>query len=278
MKTFRSKVQKVSESKASLREVLLKLTKLDEKILADAASKGAVWLQKGNGKILRERSLTTTVLPQDTVSLFYDPRVLKLPSLTDAQCLFENENYGIWFKPAGVVPQGTQSGDHSSLLRFIELKKKKEIYLIHRLDRETAGLMVFAYHSKAAALLSELFQKNLIKKEYEAIVLGSMERGLAGKIDVALDDKKAVTFYEVIENNSKQSLLRISIETGRLHQIRRHLDHIGHPVMGDPKYGKGNKNKAGMQLLARTLSFQDPWTKKLQTQSWNEPLTLEKDT
>src|SRR5690606_29096860 len=137
--------------------------------------------------------------------------------LLDAVCVADNEHFGIWFKEAGVVPQGTQTGDHASLLRFVERKKKQDVYLVHRLDRETAGLMVIAYNSKTAAKLSDLFQKNLVKKEYEAIVLGSLRPGHKQTIDVALDDKKAITHIEVIDSNEQQSLLKVGIETGRLH-------------------------------------------------------------
>lgn len=272
MKTYRSLVSKHFQSKTTLGAVLLSMTKMDEPTLIDSAQKGAVWLQKGKGKILRERSLTTQVSPQDTVSLYYDKHVLSLPTLEKADCLFENNLYGVWFKEAGIVPQGSQAGDHSSLLRYIERMKNKEVFLVHRLDRETAGIMIYAYDSKAAGKLSDLFQRNLIEKEYQAVVLGQMEKGSRDTINVSLDDKEAITHYEVMDSNPLMSLLRIKIETGRLHQIRRHLDHIGHPVMGDPKYGLRNKNKDGLKLLAKSLSFKDPWENL--TRSWVSPKDL----
>jgi tRNA pseudouridine32 synthase/23S rRNA pseudouridine746 synthase len=239
------------------------LTPLNPHELGEAAAKGAVWIQKGGkGKILRIRELNTTVLPQDIIQLFFDPKVLKIPELTLLECLHDNENYSIWIKPAGAVPQGSQTGDHASVLRYVEKLKNKEVYLVHRLDRETFGLMIIGHHSKSAALLSDLFQQNKIVKVYEAIVLGELERGLTGTITASLDDKEAITHYESMGNKNGKSLLKVTIETGRLHQIRRHLDHIGHPVMGDPKYGKGNKNREGLKLVAFSLSFTDPWTKK----------------
>lgn len=270
MKTYKGKIEKFFKVKVSLGEALEKMTGLKKEILAEACEKGAVWLQKGSkGKILRERSLSTVLNPQDTISLYYDPKVLKLPTVTNGECLYENKNYGIWIKEAGVVPQGTQAGDHASLLRYIEVKKRHEVFLVHRLDRETAGVMIFAYNTKAAGLMSDLFQKNLIHKEYEAVVLGSMKAGLKQTIQASLDDKSAITHYEVLESNEERSLLKVQIETGRLHQIRRHLDSIHHPVMGDPKYGKGNKNKNGLQLIAKSLSFEDPWENI--EKSWTYP-------
>lgn len=261
MRTFNINVSKYFTAKIKLGEVLHKVTSLDPAILSDAAQKGAVWIQKGGkGKILKLRSTDAIVDPTDKVNFYYDPRVLSYPELTHAECVLETQDYGIWIKPAGVLPQGTQTGDHTALLRIIEKLKKKEVYLIHRLDRETEGLMVVGYTSDAASRLSDLFAKNKIIKTYQAIVKGELERGLRKTITDSLDGKEAITHFEVLENANGKSLLEIRIDTGRLHQIRRHLDGIGHPVMGDPKYGKGNKNREGLKLLAKSLAFKDPWT------------------
>jgi tRNA pseudouridine32 synthase/23S rRNA pseudouridine746 synthase len=275
MKVYKSQVSKLFPQRTTLGDFLLKLTKLTPSQLEEAASKGGVWIQrKGKGKILRIRSLTDPVSPEDVIQLFYDPKVLKLPEVNDLDSLYEDENYGVWIKPPGVVPQGSQSSDHASLLRFVERTRKKEVFLVHRLDRETLGIMLVAYNAKAAAYLSDLFQKNKIKKGYEAIVLGELERGHRETIRASLDDKDAVTHFEVLQNKNGKSLLKVTIETGRLHQIRRHLDFIGHPIMGDPKYGKGNKNREGLKLVASELSFEDPWLRKVQSFSLSEPLTL----
>jgi tRNA pseudouridine32 synthase / 23S rRNA pseudouridine746 synthase len=263
MKNYKSVVSKLFTKPVTLGEFLLKLTKLNELQLKETAEKGGVWIQrKGKGKILRIRELSETLSTSDIIQLFYDPHVLKLPTVESLECLFENDQYGIWLKPAGVVPQGSQASDHASVLRYVEKSKKKEVFLVHRLDRETSGIMIVAYESKAAALLSDLFQKNKIYKQYQAIVLGEMPKGHKETIRASLDDKEAITHIEVLSTKNNMSLLTIRIETGRLHQIRRHLDFIGHPVIGDPKYGRGNKNKDGLRLVAQSLSFTDPWSKE----------------
>lgn len=265
------KVFKVIVKESGILSALLSSSsKFPPEKIADACAKGAVWLQKsGKGKILRERKADFPVKPQDIITFYCDPRVLSMPALKDAECLEETKHYGVWIKKAGVVTQGTQAGDHTSLLRYVELKKKKETFLVHRLDRETEGLTIIAYTSEGAAKLSALFQENRIKKTYEALVLGSMTPGRKETIDASLDDKEAITHFEVLDSSEDFSLLKVDIETGRLHQIRRHLDHIGHPVMGDPKYGQGNKNKDGLKLLASSLSFMDPWERKQKT--WTMP-------
>ncbi len=265
------KVFKVIARESGILSALLSSTsRLPPETITEACTKGAVWLQKsGKGKILRERKADFPIKPQDIITLYYDQRVLSMPTLKEAECLEETKHYGVWIKKAGVVTQGTQAGDHTSLLRCVELKKKKETFLVHRLDRETEGLTLIAYTSEGAAKLSTLFQENRIKKTYEAVVLGTMTPGRKETINASLDDKEAVTHIEVLDSSESFSLLKVDIETGRLHQIRRHLDHIGHPVMGDPKYGKGNKNREGLKLLASSLSFMDPWERKQKT--WTLP-------
>jgi tRNA pseudouridine32 synthase / 23S rRNA pseudouridine746 synthase len=266
MKIYKSQVKKFFPQRTTLGDFLLKLTPLKPQELGDAATKGAVWIQRrSKGKILRIRSLKETIDPEDMIQLFYDPKVLKLPEASDLEAIYEDENYGVWIKPPGVVPQGSQTSDHASLLRGVEKIRNKEVFLVHRIDRETEGLMIVAYHSKAAAYFSDLFQKNKVFKEYEAIVLGEMEKGYKETIAASLDDKEAITHIEVMDSKNNRSLLKVKIETGRLHQIRRHLDFLGHPIMGDPKYGKGNKNREGLKLVASHLAFHDPWGQKLQS-------------
>ncbi len=270
MRTFKLTVTRENQN---LGDALSLLTKFPFENIAEAAWKGAIWLQKGGkGKILRERDANFILKPKDLVTFYLDPKVLSLPELKHAVCLEETRHYGVWIKNAGVVTQGTQAGDHTSLLRYVELTKKRETFLVHRLDRETEGLTIIAYTSEGAAKLSALFQENKITKTYEAVVLGSITPGISRTIEASLDGKEAVTHYKVIDSSESKSLLRVEIETGRLHQIRRHLDYAGYPVMGDPKYGKGNKNRKGLQLLASSLSFIDPWDKKQKT--WDHPSHL----
>jgi tRNA pseudouridine32 synthase/23S rRNA pseudouridine746 synthase len=134
--------------------------------------------------------------------------------------------------------------------------------------------MVIAYDSKAAGRLSQLFLKNEITKTYLALVKGELIPKNRGTIDHSLDGKKAITHFEVLEVKDGKSLLSLTIDTGRLHQIRRHLEIIGHPVMGDPKYGQGNKNRDGLKLLAKSLSFRDPWSQELRIFSISRTLTF----
>ena len=263
MRTYHVLVSKFSADKIKLGEVLNKATSLSLEVLADAAAKGALWHQRGGkGKILKLRNLHVQVMPLDKLILYFEPKILSLPELNSAECLLESERYGVWNKLAGVLPQGTQTGDHTSLIRYVEKIKKKDVFLVHRLDRETEGLMIIAYTSEAAARLSELFLKNKIQKTYLAVVKGVLPKGKKETINESLDGKEAITHFDVLEVKENTSLLSIKIDTGRLHQIRRHMNFINHPVMGDPKYGHGNKNREGLKLLASSLEFIDPWSRE----------------
>jgi tRNA pseudouridine32 synthase / 23S rRNA pseudouridine746 synthase len=268
-------VEYTGPEKISVAEILQRISKLSEEIIVDALQKGAVTIQRGGkGKILRERNPQASLRPRDKVWLHYDKKVLSLPIFLKPESVAENSRYGVWFKSAGILAQGNQFGDHTSLFRAVEIQRGGETFLVHRLDRETAGLMIIAYDGKAAHALSELFQKNEIEKIYEAVVVGELKQGLKETIVASLDGKKAVTHFEVLAVEKSHSLLRIKIETGRLHQIRRHLDFYGYPVLGDPKYGRNNKNRDGMKLLAQSVKFTDPWSRSEVSYALNWHLEL----
>jgi tRNA pseudouridine32 synthase/23S rRNA pseudouridine746 synthase len=241
-------------------------TGLSKSRIKDAMNKGAVWIRKKKGGTTRLRRATTRLIRNDLIEIYYDENILSVEP-PEAKCLDDRGHYSIWYKPQGLLAQGSKYGDHCSLLRQAELQagSSKEVYLVHRLDREASGLILLAHSREAAAKLSALFQKNLISKTYLAEVAGDLrERGVRGSIDLSLDGKTAHTDYEVLSYDRARdvSSVSITISTGRLHQIRRHLEMIGHPVMGDPKYGSGNKNREGLKLVASGLGFPCPFAGK----------------
>ncbi|MCX5877368.1 MAG: RluA family pseudouridine synthase [Deltaproteobacteria bacterium] len=230
----------------------------------DAMCKGAVWLTEKRGGRKRLRKATAQQRPGDILELSYDPRLLAVkPPL--AQCLHDARQYSVWLKPAGLLAQGTDYGDHCSLVRQVEVhfRLKRPVLPVHRLDREAAGLMILAHSKTAAAKLSQLLQDNAIDKQYRVTVLGrpSPEQGV---IELPLDHKPAITQYilTTYDPATDTSVVEVTLKTGRLHQIRRHFALLGHPVLGDPKYGVGNKNTTGMELVAHRLAFRCPFTRK----------------
>jgi len=237
-------------------------TSLSKTAIKDCLKKGGVWLKTQSKKEHRIRKAKLVLKPQDKISIYYDDSILQL-SVPAPQCLFSCKQYSIWHKPAGLLSQGTRYGDHCSLLRFAE--KEGGIltpYLVHRLDREASGLVLLAHSSNAAAKLSELFREGRIEKRYRAIVTGIVAREKETfRVEATLDGKTAATTVTVVKHDQllKQSTLDICLHTGRYHQIRRHLSAMGHPLVGDVRYG-GGKNKDGLQLTAYSLTFLCPFT------------------
>lgn len=251
-----------SDTDIAAANFLVSKSGLSESKVMDAMNKGAVWLKKKKGGMNRLRRATTALKKGDRIELHYDEKILSITP-PSAVCLCDHGNYSVWYKPPGMTAQGTLYGDHCSLMRHAELffSPPRKVFLVHRLDREASGVMLIAHDKPAAAGLSGLFQKNLITKRYRAEILGDIgEPGQKGEIGFPLDGKSAMTGYQVLsyDQGRNTSTVDIVIRTGRLHQIRRHFDMIGHPVMGDPKYGKGNKNAEGMKLTAVSLMFRCP--------------------
>lgn len=244
-------------------DALAAASSLPKQRLKDAMNKGAVWLKRGSTH-KRLRRATMTLLAGDELSLHYDAAVLALipPAAT---LVADEKQFSVWHKPAGLLAQGTQSGDHCALLRIAEQQLQRECFLIHRLDREAEGLMIIAHNGKAAAAFSALFAREgegAIRKLYRVEVRGKVDE--AGEISTMLDDKSALTRYRLLGYSaaSDSSTVEVELVTGRKHQIRRHFAGLGHPVLGDPAYGSNNKDARGLQLKAVQLDFSCPLTSK----------------
>jgi len=197
--------------------------------------------------------------------------------------LFEDNHILVVNKPAGLLVQGDKTGD-PCLKDWAELDIAKRhnksgkafIGVVHRLDRPTSGLVVLAKTSKALARLNAQFANREVKKSNWALVEGHVADDKARLEHMLLRDgnrnksfvsmtpqaKKAVLSYEVMHRVDKYSLLAVSLETGRHHQIRCQLAKIGHPVQGDVKYGarRGNKDNS-IGLHAQSIAFNHPTLK-----------------
>lgn len=248
-----------------LRDLLRAVSKLADEAIDDVLAKGGVWLTPGSGRgrrrTLRIRDGAAPVRPGDRVDLHHDPRVLAVAP-PEPLPIADRGGYSVWFKPAGLMTQGSPCGDHASLLRRVEILRGGPVLPVHRLDRETPGVVVVAHDRRAAADLSAQFRDGAPVKEYRAIVVGDVRASLGGSgtIEADLDGKHAVTRYRVAayDPDRGRTELELVIETGRTHQIRRHLEGAGHPVLGDPRYGRGNKNRDGMRLAATALTLRCP--------------------
>ncbi len=242
-------------------------TKLSKSVLKKVLNIGGVWLKKfPSSKLSRCRRATTEIFLKSYIEFYYDPKFLNL-TIEDPKELLAKKSWGLWYKPAGVLSQGNEYSDHASILRLVQkIKNLKDVYPVHRLDREAKGVMIVAYQQQMANTFSKMFQAHRVKKIYKIEVLGNVLDKYPdgnGQIDLPLDKKEAKSIFKVLETKEQTTILEVQILTGRLHQIRRHFDLIGFPVMGDPKYGRGNKNKDGMKLLAYKIEFIDPENKDL---------------
>ena len=245
--------------------------------LKDAMAKGAVLLSGKPQKRLRRAQ--TVLQAGQQLQLHYDDDLLQR-QCADAVLISDLQQYSVWFKPAGMLSQGNEWGDHLSLMRFAEqyFAAKRPVFLLHRLDREASGLVLLAHTKTAAAALSKLIAEHKISKQYQIRVKGQLSDSLLqqGEIALPLDGKASLTQFSLLQYDAEQqqSWLNIVLVTGRKHQIRRHFAAAGHPVMGDPQYGKANKDAAGLALQAVSLSFVCPLQRKAVNFSLTAPLLL----
>lgn len=253
-------------------DFLVKYSGLSKAILKKVLNNGGVQVRVfADSKLTRIRRATKELTESSLVEFHYDPKFTTI-DIPEGRELTKFREWGIWYKPPGLMSQGNEFGDHCSIMRQVE-KVKNKAWLIHRLDREASGLMLFAYNPKAAHRLSEIFQNRKVRKFYQIEVLGNLKHD-SGEIDKQLDGKEARTLFTVLSRKEHTTLIEVELLTGRLHQIRRHFDMIGYPVIGDPKYGVGNKNNEGMKLVATRLVFIDPFTQKEIDFSLPKDLTL----
>lgn len=184
------------------------------------------------------------------------------------------EAFRIVYEDANVIVTDKESGVNSEAV-FAELSRTfGEVYFIHRLDRNTEGLMIFGRTMSASEELICCFRERRVRKIYEALVFGTMPKrheilkgflqkdGANSRVRIASHARGGVpivTEYEVLEERGETSLLRITLHTGKTHQIRAHLAACGHPVVGDEKYGDSAMNKrlhaTRQRLLAKELTL-----------------------
>lgn len=186
--------------------------------------------------------------------------------------LFNDHQIIAFAKPAGMPTQEDKTGD-ASLHRLAQAYCKRDLYIVHRLDRPCSGLVVFAKTKNAASLLSSGLANRSIAKKYLAVVplgIEPREGSLAhtivktrsGKVHVSTDEKEgknAQLDYKAIKEIDNYTLVEITPSTGRLHQIRAQLSAHGFPVKGDVKYGSRRKNKdRSIHLHSHSMKFRHP--------------------
>ncbi|HEY5259602.1 MAG TPA: RluA family pseudouridine synthase [Rhabdochlamydiaceae bacterium] len=199
-----------------------------------------------------------------------------------SKCLFARENIKILFedahivvilKPEGLLTVATDFDQEFTAHTVLKNRHEGQVYPVHRLDRETSGVMVFAYTEAARDKLKEVFYTHDIEREYLALVegrptpdKGTWESTLIEQADYSVRSapggKLAITHYEVLKQKGQFTLLRLKLQTGRKNQIRVHCKEAGFPITGDKKYGAKTHAFGRLCLHAQKLAFLHPITKK----------------
>lgn len=240
--------------------LLANASELSRQQVKQAMHKGAVWITQGK-QTRRLRRDKTKINPGDQLHLYFNPELLaQLP--LEPRLIEDSGEFSVWFKPAGMLSQGSKWSDHTTLTRWVELhlQPQRPAFLIHRLDRAASGLMLIAHSKRMARQLALLFEQRKIEKHYRVVVQGELpEAASPQRIEEPLDGKTAISHAGRIAYapSHNQTLLDVRIETGRKHQIRRHLSAMGHPVVGDRLYAE-TPSEHDLRLSAHSLAFDHP--------------------
>lgn len=184
--------------------------------------------------------------------------------------LFSDESVAVFDKPSGLAVHRGWSPDPVNAVTIARRLLDRPVYPVHRLDRATSGVLLFALSSRDAALLQAAFQQQQVFKRYWALVRGTPP--MSGLIDHPIPKSEngprvpAITRYRRLATVGRFSVVEAVPQTGRLHQIRRHFKHCGHPLVGDVRYGRGEINRLFRQehglvrlaLHAMELRFPHP--------------------
>ncbi|MFA7100515.1 MAG: RluA family pseudouridine synthase [Bacilli bacterium] len=214
-------------------------------------------------------------------------RISKTPIIQESmkgslKIIYEDDDFIAINKPAGLLSIASDREDRNTAYRMVsdyarQLDKKSHIYTVHRLDKETSGVLIFSKSLKFKDMLQEDWNKNVTLREYIAIVVGEMKPS-SGTIHTWLKQnnaqlmysttnkklgQEAITEYKVLKTNRDYSLVEVKLHTGRKNQIRVHFSEKGNPVIGDDKYGEKVPNPLKrLGLHASKLEFIHPFTKK----------------
>lgn len=211
-------------------------------------------------------------------------KIKKMPEkrLNGLKIIYEDGDLIVIHKDAGLLSIATETEKEktafSILTDYVRLAKQdNKIFILHRLDRETSGIMMFAKSKEVQDVLQNAWTEAVTERRYTVVVEGCVKeddmtitswlkenKGLVMySSQVENDGQKATTYYKTIKKNKSYSMLEVKLETGRKNQIRVHMQDIGHPITGDKKYGAEKNPLQRLGLHARVLEFKHPRNHKI---------------
>lgn len=219
-----------------------------------------------NSKRVREGSVHVTAGDELSVpwALNQEAKITHKASWGKIRVIFQGTNTLIVNKPSGMLVQPDEPDGDSVISRVWAMTGSRTPAAVHRLDRNTTGVLAVALHGDALRALEDLFRNRLVRKFYLAVVVGVVPKDIM--IDAPLlkdsehntvsvspeEGQKALTHCECLAHDRQYSLVRLELLTGRTHQARVHMAHIHHPILGDRKYGDFHANR-NMKTVSRPL-------------------------
>ena len=243
-------------------------------LLAPDSSKNTLrsWIDKGrvtvDGQVAQQPK--QIVESGQEVAIGTKPKFLK----GGLKIVYEDEHLVVVDKPRGLLSVATDTETELTVHALLKRRfHSRKVFPIHRLDKDTSGLLVFAYTEEARDHLKKQLEERTMHREYRATVHGHPGKGTwhcflyedkRMKVHVCppSQGKEAITHFETIKKQKKTSVLRIKLKSGRKHQIRVQAAHNGHPVVGDSKYGPIEDTGHTLQLRAVKLEFDHPVLKE----------------
>ena len=264
---------KVNEDNLTVEELLRQKWRLGKKIVHELRMAKAVTLQDGTPVLWKDplKSGTVLFINYESPSSSYIPT-----EECELTIRYEDEHCLIVSKPKGMATHPNDDYDRDTCMNHImaHIKENNGHYAehVHRLDRGTKGLLLIAKHPIAKSIFDRMIEEKSIIRTYEAEVQGNIrqengtisepigkDRHHASRRVVSSSGQHAVTHFEVVKRFKGTCVVHLVLETGRTHQIRVHLAHIGHPIVGDTMYNARQTNNGDYELHAIQLEFDHPF-------------------
>ena len=234
---------------------------------------------KVNGKVISLHNYQ--LISGDIVTIHKTTKKQEYKQLKGLKIIYEDDSLVVINKEAGLLAIATDKEKRDTAYSIVSeyLKDsnfKNRVFVLHRLDRETSGLMMFAKNEEVQEMMQKNWDNIILTRSYVAVVEGKISPEEGSIVSWLNEDKnyvmhsssfdnggqKAITHYRTLKTNNYFSLIELNLETGRKNQIRVHMQHIGHPIIGDKKYGSRASLIRRVALHANELVFVHPITKE----------------